>query len=219
MNLQAHRFYSYFIVIAILTVLSAAGCSTPGRSSATKATDAVAALQQRLTTGEQQLDATVASLSDLVNKPQGDLQPQYKKFLDNLDQLESQIKKGQSERAAMTSQADAYFAKWEDETQKLQNQEIKQTATSRREAMQASFDKIGNEIKSAKPQFDMLMRDLRETKQALDFDLTPGGINAIKPAVSKVQDEAAAVKTHIAAIRSELGQVSKELSSTAPSTQ
>ena len=111
MNLQAHRFYSYFIVIAILTVLSAAGCSTPGRSSATKATDAVAALQQRLTTGEQQLGATVVSLSDLVNKPQGDLQPQYKKFLDNLDKLESQIKKGQSERAAMTRGLDSILTR------------------------------------------------------------------------------------------------------------
>jgi chromosome segregation ATPase len=212
-----HRFYA--IAIAAVLALAAAGCSTPGRSSATKANDAVTALQERLTTGEQQLDATVASLSDLVNKPQSDLQPQYKKFLDNMDKLESQIKKGRSERAAMTSQADAYFAKWEDETQKLQNQEIKQTAVSRREAMKTSFDKIGGEIKAAKPQFDMLMRDLQETKQALDFDLTPGGINAIKPVVAKIQDEAAAVKTHIATIRGELGQVSRELAATAPSTQ
>jgi len=215
--MNPHSNALYLMVIA--ATFAVAGCSTPGRSAATKATDAVAGLQKQLAAGEQQMDATVGSLADLVNKPQADMRPQYQKFLDNMDKLETQIKKGQSERAAMTSQADAYFAKWEQETQKLQNQEIQQVAVSRRQTMQASFDKIGNEFKTAKPTFDMLMRDLRETKQALDYDLTPGGISAIKPVVAKVQDEAAIVKTHVATIRSELGNVASALASSAPSTQ
>jgi hypothetical protein len=165
------------------------------------------------------LNATVESLVDLVNSPQADVRPQYKKYLDNLGKLEAQIKKGREERAAMRTQAEAYFAKWENDIQTIQNEEIKKAAQSRRDTMKASFQKINDEFSKAKPVFDSFMRDLKEIQKALDFDLTPGGITAIKPVVGKAQEEEATVKTNIATIRAELGRVSSEMAATAPSTQ
>ena len=203
---------------AALAVLIAA-CSTPGRSSATKATSGVEAVQQRMVTGEQQLNATVESLVDLVNSPQADLRPQYNKYLDNLGKLEAQIKKGREERTAMRTQAEAYFAKWENDIQTIQNEEIKKAAQSRRDTMKASFQKINVEFSKAKPVFDVFMRDLKEIQKALDFDLTPGGITVIKPIVGKAKEEAATVKTNIATIRAELSRVSSEMAATAPSSQ
>ncbi|HVO45896.1 MAG TPA: DUF2959 family protein [Steroidobacteraceae bacterium] len=217
MNTRTHRFYAIGIVAVFAWAV--AGCSTPGRNSATKAADAVTALQQRMTTGEQQMDSTVTTLVDLVNQRQGDLRPQYQKFRDSVDKLEAQVKKGRSERAAVTTQADAYFAKWEQDTKTLQNEDIRQVAASRRETVKASFDKINGEFNAAKPVFESLMRDLGEIKQALDFDLTPGGTTAMKPVVAKVQGKAATVKTHIATIRAELGHVSAELAATASTSQ
>jgi hypothetical protein len=204
---------------ATALVLAVAGCSTPGRSSATKATGGIAALQSRLTTGEQQMNATVASLVDLTNNPQPDVKPQYKKYLDNVGKLEAQIKKGRGEREAMRTQAQAYFAKWEQDIQTLQNEELKKVAIARRDAMMASFQKINDEFGKAKPTFQLFMNNLKEIQKALDFDLTPGGITAIKPVVGKVQDEVADVKKNIANVRAELDRVAGEMAATAPSAQ
>jgi DNA repair exonuclease SbcCD ATPase subunit len=207
------------IAFASALFLVVAGCSTPGRSSATKATGGIAALQTRLTTGEQQMNATVASLVDLTNNPQPDVKPQYKKYLDNVGKLEAQIKKGRGERADMRSQAEAYFAKWEQDIQTLQNEEIKKVAIARRDAMMASFQKINSEFDKAKPTFQLFMNNLKEIQKALDFDLTPGGITAIKPVVAKVQTQATDVKKNIATVRAELDRVASEMAATAPSSQ
>lgn len=217
MNARTQLFCQTVTVVAL--VVTIAGCSTPGRSSATKATGGLEAVQQRLVSGEQQLNATVESLADLVNNPQADVRPQYKKYLDNLGKLEAQIKKGRAERSAMQTQAEAYFAKWENDIQSIQNEEIKKAAQSRRDAMKASFQKISGEFSKAKPVFDAFMRDLKEIQKALDFDLTPGGITVIKPIVGKVQEEATKVKANIATIRAELGSVAASMAATAPSSQ
>jgi len=209
----------YRTAFAVTLVLVIAGCSTPGRSSATKATGGVESVQKQLSIGEQQMNATVSSLVDLSNNPQVDVRPQYKKFLDNMSKLEAQIKKGQGERAAMRTQAQAYFAKWEQDIQTLQNEDIKKVAVARRDATMASFQKINDEFAKAKPTFQLFMNNLREVQKALDFDLTPGGITAIKPVVSKIQDQAAGVKKNIATIHAELARVSGELAATAPSPQ
>jgi hypothetical protein len=217
MHIQMERVCRTAFAAAL--VLAVVGCSTPGRSSSTKATGGVDAVQKQLSIGEQQMNATVSSLVDLTNNPQPDVRPQYKKFLDNLAKLEAQIKKGQGERAAMRTQAQAYFAKWEQDIQTLQNEDIKKVAMARRDAMMASFQKITDEFNKAKPTFQLFMNNLREIQKALDFDLTPGGITAIKPVVAKVQDQAADVKKNIVTIHAELARVSSELAATAPSPQ
>jgi hypothetical protein len=217
MNAQTHMLRQ--TAGMLVAVLLMAGCTTTSRQSATNAADAIKALQQRMTTGEQQMNSTVVALVNLVNKPQPDVRPQYQTFVENLDKLEAQIKKGRSERAALTTQSDAYFAKWEQDTQNLQNEQLKNAALSRRNAVQGRFNNISSEFKTAKPTFDMFMRDLREIKQALGFDLTPGGITAIKPIVQKVQNEAVIVRKSISAIRTELGRVSSEMATTAPGGQ
>ena len=204
---------------ALALVLAVAGCSTPGRSSTTKATSGVEAVQKRMTTGEQQMNATVQSLVDLTSNPQPDLRPQYNKYLDNLSKLEAQIKKGRGEREAMRTQAQAYFAKWEQDIQTLQNEDIKKVAIARRDAMMASFQKITDEFTKAKPTFQLFMNNLKEVQKALDFDLTPGGVTAIKPIVGKIQDEATDVKKNIANIRAELDRVASEMAATAPGSQ
>lgn len=217
MRRQSCVFYRMVIVVGLAATV--AGCSTPGRSSATKAINSIAVVQQRLDTGEQQMQVTWQALVDLINNPEADVKAQYGKYLDGLGKLEAQIKNGQSERAAMRSQAEAYFAKWQQEIQSLQNEDIKKVASSRRDAVKASFQKIDDEFNQAKPDFESFISDLKDIQKALDFDLTPGGIAAIKPVVTKVQQEAATVKTHLTAIRAELASVSSELAATAPSAQ
>jgi hypothetical protein len=214
-----HNLTAFAVGLAAALVFTAAGCSTPGRSSATKATSGVESVQKQLSIGEQQMNATVSSLVDLANNPQADVRPQYKKFLDNMSKLEAQIKKGQGERAAMRTQAQAYFAKWEQDIQTLQNEDIKKISLARRADAMASFQKINDEFAKAKPTFQLFMNNLREVQKALDFDLTPGGITAIKPIVAKVQGQATGVKKNIVTIHAELARVSSELAATAPSSQ
>lgn len=213
MNTQTVRIVQVAVAVAVLAV---GGCSSTGRSTSTKTSSAVKDLQHRIATGETNMNAAVGALVSLVDKPEADLRPQYKAFLSALDKLEAQIKKGQSQSGALKSQADAYFAKWEEESKTIENEQIKAAMEARRAAVKAMFAKIDTEFKTGKPIFEQFMRDLRETKKALDFDLTPGGVTAIKPIVAKAQKESVDIVKHLAAIRGELDKVAKEMSATAP---
>jgi hypothetical protein len=202
--------------VLAVALATAVGCSSTGRSTSTKTSSSVATLQQRIVTGEQNINAAIASLDDLVNKPQPDLRPQYKAFLNALAKLEDQIKKGKGEREAMKAQTEAYFAKWEEESRSLENQQIKEAMAARRDAIKAMFAKIRTEFEAGKPSFELFMRDLREIKKALDFDLTVGGLNAIKPIVAKAQKESADVIKRLTVIRGELDKVAVEMAASAP---
>ena len=116
----------------------------------------------------------------------------------------------------MRTQAEAYFAKWQEDIDSLQNEDIKQVATARRAAMMDSFQKITDEFNKARPPFELFMNNLKDMQKALDFDLTPGGVAAIEPVVGKVQLQMASVKNSLAAIRAELDRVASEMSDTAP---
>lgn len=216
MKTQVLRLVPAVVAVAVLAVT---GCSSTGRSSSTKTTSSIQDLQKRIVTGEENMNAAVGALASLVNKPEADLRPQYKAFLSALDKLEAQIKKGQSQRGAMGTQAEAYFAKWEEETKSIENEQIKQTMEARRAAVKAMFVKIDTEFKTGKPIFEQFMRDLREIKKALDFDLTPNGVAAIKPIVAKAQKESADITKHLNAIRGELDKVAKEMSAAAPASK
>jgi hypothetical protein len=205
--------------VVAVALLAATGCSSTGRSSSTKTTSSIQDLQKRIATGEENMNAAVGALASLVNKPEADMRPQYKTFLNALDKLEAQIKKGQSQRGAMGSQAEAYFAKWEEETKSIENKQIKQAMEARRAAVKAMFAKIDTEFKTGKPIFDLFMRDLREIKKALDFDLTPNGVTAIKPIVEKAQKESVDIAKHLSAIRAELDKLTKEMSASAPASK
>jgi predicted nucleic acid-binding Zn-ribbon protein len=216
MNAQVFRLVPTVVAVAVLT---AAGCSSTGRSTSTKTADAVQDLQGRISMGEATMNTAVGALVNLVSKPEADLRPQYKEFLNALNKLEAQIKKGQSGSGAMKTHADAYFSKWEEETKSIQNEQIKATMEARRVAVQAMFSKIETEFKTGKPIFEQFMRDLREIKKALDFDLTINGVTAIKPIVEKAKKESVDISKHLAAIRDELNKVAREMSASSPATQ
>ena len=74
-------------MMALLGLL--AGCASPGYQKAGATSEALQVAANRITNGILQIDVTLTALTNLVNNPQGDLAPRYKKYCDDVANLRS----------------------------------------------------------------------------------------------------------------------------------
>ena len=166
--------------------------------------------------GVTQLDATVTALNDLVHKPAHDLGPQFKTFSKNLDQLDSTAKAVRSAAGSMDEKGKAYFADWDKQIAAIQNEDIKNRSSERRQAVEASLSKLQGDYGAARDTFRPLMTDLLDIRTALGSDLTLGGIDAIKNTVEKVGKEAGPVKETLTKVAEEFRKLGVGMSKLGP---
>ena len=72
------------VAVAIL-----AGCASHNYDKGAATAAGLKESADKISAADGQLDATLASLNNLVERPQADLRPQYKQFSDNVDDLAS----------------------------------------------------------------------------------------------------------------------------------
>jgi DNA repair exonuclease SbcCD ATPase subunit len=188
-----------FVVLAAL-VLS--GCSS-GYKQGAKASESVMSAAQKIEDGRAQLDKVTTSLDKLVNAQNQNLAPLFKEYSSNVDKLDAIAKDVKKQADAMRSKGQEYFKEWDAELAKINNEDIKTRSAERRTAVEQSFQRLSDASQRLKAEYQPLMSDLQDIRTALNNDLTPSGIQSIKPIAERVMGEAARAK-HAA------GQVSAE---------
>jgi len=199
-------------MMALLGLL--AGCASPGYQKAGATSEALQVAANRITNGILQIDVTLTALTNLVNNPQGDLAPRYKKYCDDVANLRSVAVDVNNKAIAMRAKGRDYFTEWEQQLATIKNQDIRQVSNEQMTEMIRKFQEVNNSYQEVRMRFKPFMSDLEDIQTYLGTDLTVGGIDAIKSTADKVNDQSASLKEAITKLADQFRQMGVSMSAT-----
>ncbi|HEX5220050.1 MAG TPA: DUF2959 family protein [Verrucomicrobiae bacterium] len=214
-SIQNLRFTAGLISCGALLML-AAGCASSGYDKGNKTAQNIQAAANRIAALPGQIDKTLASLNDLVNKPQTDLRPQFKQFTANLAEVESAAKDIGAARRAMGEKSKEFFAAWDAQLAQINNEDIKARSEARKKDVADKMEAIKRSYTEAETAFRPFMNSLKDVQKYLSVDLTSGGVSAIKDTVTKANQDAAKLGEEITQLAEQFKALGLAMSSVTP---
>jgi hypothetical protein len=208
---------------AVATLYLAGCASTPyhkGDAAAVSLQDAASEVQGQ----SRALEVTMGSLDDLINKPEPDLKPQFKRFSKSLDNLASYARRNERSQARVRDKSADYFETWDKQIATMNYENIRTHSQERKTEAINSFNSVNKRYRESQDAMGPLLSYLYDVRKVLDTDLTWGGIEAVKPIVSKARENADRVQLALGHLTTELASSGAHLSSvayqnTTPATQ
>jgi Protein of unknown function (DUF2959) len=198
-----------------LATLCLAGCaSTPyhkGDAAAVSLQDASSEVQGQ----SRALEVTMGSLDDLVNKPEPDLKPQFKRFSKALDNLAGYSKRNDRSEARVRNKSADYFEAWDKQLTTMNYEAVRTRSQERKTEVTTYFDSVNKRYHEAQNAMGPLLSYLYDVRKALDADLTPSGVESIKPIVGKARENADKVQLALGRLTTELASSGAKMSSVA----
>ncbi len=205
-------------IAATLAVL--AGCTTKSNYQQGAATGAqLVDASGKIADGTGQIDATLASLNDLVNNPQGDLVPKFKKFNDNVASLQALADNVKSRFTDARVKGNQYFQDWDAQIATIRNQDIKDASTKRRNAVMQEYNDLKRSYAQTQISLDPFMSDLKDIQTALSSDLTVGGVGAVKGAADKANNHGAQLKASLLQLSSDFRTLGTAMQASGPTPE
>lgn len=197
---------SSFIVCALLlgTFLMLTGCATSGNKLASKTTNTMQTVETDYRQAAKQIDATNAALQDLMNPGQTDMRTSFANYTQNVEKMESIGKQLENHSQKMTARGNDYFAEWEKQGNTYVNPQIRELSEQRRLEMRQTYMDVPQASIGVRSALNAYLADIRDIRKYLSNDLTPQGVQAIKPiaerAVKDGEDLRESVRPVLAAI-------------------
>jgi len=156
------------------------GCASKGPEQIESAVESMRTMRASLGQSRNQIGTTVTALNTMVREPQPDLKPQYARFGEQLDLLDSQGQAIQKRASSMRQKRDAYLAAWDKELASVQSPDLKEKGQERREEVRKTVTKMEEATGKTREDYDALMRDLKDIRKYLSLDLNPTGLDSVK---------------------------------------
>ena len=188
-----------------LAILS--GCASRSYDKAAATGTALQTTAAQIYQGNAQINLVMASLNNLMERPQADLRPQFDQFADALNKLQSLASDVNAKATDMQAKGADYFKDWNEQLAKIQNEDVRARSAKRAKEVEAKLFVINGSYQEAKTAFKPFMADLQDIKIALGNDLTPAGIDAVKKTVAQANKEVKPLKKTV----SKLGDDFKSL--------
>ena len=212
----------HYIKLATCIVTCAAvwalapGCASSGYDKGNKTAQNIQTAANRIAVLPAQVNKTMASLNDLVNKPQADLRPQFKQFTSHLAEVESAAKEIAAARRTMGEKSKEFFADWDKQLAQINNEDIKARSEERKKDVAAKMDAIKRSYTETEVAFRPFLTGLQDVRKYLSVDLTSGGIAAIKNTVTKADQDAAKLGASITQLSEQFKALGLAMSSVTP---
>lgn len=203
-----------FTLVALAALIC--GCATSGYQKANHTALSLQSTSDRINKGTGQIDAALAALSQLVDNPSADKQLQLKAFNSAVNGVESMTKEIGTRAANMQQQGADYFRKWDEELVMIQNPDIRNRSTERKEVVVKQFDRVKASYEETRTQLTPFVADLRDVRTALGMDLTPAGLEAIRSSTSKVSAKGVSVRQSLSELAVQFKELSASLAANAP---
>ena len=202
------------VAVAVL-----AGCASHNYDKGTATAAGLKESADKISAADGQLNATLASLNNLVERPQADLRPGFETFATALDRLQSLDKDVNDKATDMQAKGQDYFAEWNQQLATIRNEDIRARSAERQQAVTARFQTINSHYQEANAAFKPLMSDLQDIRTALSNDLTAGGIAAIRKTVAKANQEAPPIKKTFGKLSADFKALGLSLSAVTPASK
>lgn len=178
--------YTPLALVALLTL--SVGCGSAPEPLPPKVATGMDAMRSEAISLKSQIEKTTTALSKLMNNPEADLTPQNSSFNKELATLESRLEYARAQRKVADRMVYAQFASWDDQLARLQNEESREMAAERREETAETFNDIQQQTEELRERFAPFLTDLVDIRQYLRGDLSPKGLETMKPTAERVFD-------------------------------
>ena len=174
------------LVAAILILVA---CATSSMDRSAKATASMRTVDSDIRLALLQVDATNASLEDLIKPDQTDVKKSFDRFSEQAAKMEHQGQLLVKHTDEMSARRLEYFSEWEKQGNTYANPEIRELSEQRRADLSAIFAEIPAASVGIKGAFHTYLSDIKEIQKFLKNDLTPKGITSITSTSQKsIQD-------------------------------
>lgn len=210
------RFASLTVSLAALAIGALAACSTTNSDKGASTGTTVEQAANQVGNCITHLDATLASLKEMVERPAPDLSTQFKTYSSNLKNLESSAGKVRDLATEMGIKSQQYFAAWDTQIADIENEDIRERSAERRKTIEENFTKIQKEYSEVRGEFKPLLSDLQDVRTALSNDLTMEGLKSIDKTVKGIAGKADDVKESLQELEKRFRDVGVKLSNAGP---
>jgi len=183
--------------ILIVVVLIVAGCASSGMQRSEKATTTMQTMDDEIKLVVVQLDATGASLNELMKPGQSDVKKAFELYSANVSKMEKLEKDFAKHAKEMKTQGANYFDEWQKQGDKYENPEIQALSEQRRRELGEIYGKIAENSVGMDEAFKAYVSDVKEIQSFLSNDLTSKGIEAIAPISRKAVTDGNRLKREI----------------------
>lgn len=185
-----------------------AGCATTGMERATKTTTSMDTVEGDYRQVSAQIDATRASLENLIKPDQTDMKVAFDAYSENVKKMEKLGKQLDAHTEQMSTRGDKYFAEWE---RSYTNPDIRELSERRQIEMREAYAKIPEASIGVSGSLKAYLADIRDIQKYLSNDLTPQGVDAIKPIVQMSANDGDSVKEAVRPVLAAIDRVKYEM--------
>jgi hypothetical protein len=189
------------------------GCETRGYQKSDAASRSYQDAAYEVQAESRTLDTTVASLNSLVNQPAADLKPQYERFNQCLYQLENAETRNEHAATRIAARNAQYLETWNKELTNMSFEAIRARSEARKTEVTTHFETVDRRYSEVRSTTGPLIDYLNDIRRALSTDLTPSGLESIKPIVVTANDSARKVQEALGRLSTELAASSASMSS------
>jgi len=185
MKLRKHSII-FLSGILVVTAIIIGGCSSTGMQRSEKATTTMQTMDNDIKAVAIQLDATGASLDELMRSGQSDVKKAFDLFKQNVSKIENMEKSFAKHADEMNARGKDYFEEWQKEGTEYKNPDIQKLSEQRREELGNIYGRIAENGIGVKEAFKAYVSDVKEIQIYLSNDLTSKGIESIVPISKRV---------------------------------
>src|SRR5262245_504946 len=124
-------------------------------------------LRENLVTAKDQIDKSLAALSEVADPAQTDLKGAYARYSAQVDALKAQSQTIKGQADAMRQARQAYFAQWDQRIASINDPTLRSGAEAKRARLRAAQEKITTDSAAARDAYDPFITDLQSAQKFL----------------------------------------------------
>ena len=204
-------------ILATSVVLSLAltACKTTGVDNAENAAQTMRDMMTALEAAPTKIDSVASSLQELA-KEGGDMKAEFAAFSGHVDSLISHRDQIRNLKTQVESSRATFVNAWEEKLKTMPDEELRERAQGRRDAVIAEFAKVKEVSDSGKAEFEPWMKNVESVRTYIEHDLNPSGVASVKDRVEQISKGAVSVNKKITTVVSELERIGKAISAAKP---
>ena len=192
-------------------IICLGGCATSGVQLAAKTTIAMQTVENDIKQAVVLVDATMASLDDLMVPGQSDLKKAFDKYSVNVAKTEHLGKQLLKHADQMAAKGEKYFEEWDKQGNAYTNPQIRDLSEQRLEELVGIYVQIPLAGIAVREAYPVYLSDIKKIQTDLSNDLTPKGIEAITPVARKAVKDGDRLKDAVKPVISAIDRTKAEL--------
>lgn len=209
------KFRSNSLVIITTLMLATAslmgGCATTGMDRSVKTSNSIGEVDKEIRKLILTIDETSASLDTLTKSVQPDLKKSFKKYSNNVDNLDNEGKRVIKRLDEMKSHSKEYFSEWEKEGDTFSNADIRKLSEQRRVKLAEIYAQVPAAGVGIKGSYNEYLTELKEIQKYLSNDLTAQGIEGVTPIANKSVEHLETLRSDFRPVLRALDEIKLEL--------